>query len=211
MHKRRAAAFQRLCLYLAFAFAGALKAAEALAAGGSGASGAEAGIPLKILLIQLVNFTPFALLLFFLLKKPVSRFYAERKRDFLKMEKQALEEETQARAARDRQKELLKEQINREKTAKAFALKEGERFKRKKALEIKEAEASFEREKRFFIRLEEEKAHADILKNLTGAISKAAAQKLRAEGSNDKGFHQRLRRNFLSQSGAAKPKSGRLK
>ena len=179
-----------LCLF--FAVSGA-----AAAAGGGGDG--HSGLPIKTLLIQLMNFTPFALLLFFLLKKPVSLFFAARKRDFFKMEKQAQEEERQAQAEHKRLKARLAEQTEREKTAKALALKAAERFKQKKALEIQETEASFEREKQFFVRLEEEKAYANLLQTLTQAISKEAEGRLKVSALKDKIFHQKIRQDFLSR------------
>ena len=188
-----------LCLLLA------LSAKTALAAGGAAADRIAAdriaadGLPLKTLLIQLMNFTPFVLILFFLLKKPVSHFFSERRRDFLKMQNQALEEEKQARAEYKKQKALLEEQTEREKTAKAFALKEGERFRQKKARELQETEAAFEREKQFFVRLEEEKAHADLLKTLTRAIACEAKKRLKTSAREDAGFQEKIRQDFLGK------------
>lgn len=157
------------------------------------------GIPIKTLLIQLINFVPFALLLVYFTRKPLSLFFSKRSEDFLEMENKAKEYELEKQKEYDLEEQKLKDIKERQQSVAHRAAAEGERYKAKKQKELKALQARLEREKNVFIKLEEAQTQSQLLGQLKQGIVKSAREKLESE-SLEKSFHQNLQKDFLRRA-----------
>ena len=167
---------------------------SAVAAGGV----ATEGIPIKTLLIQTLNFVVFLVLLVYFLKSPILNFFKKRREDFLELEKKAKEFEKDKQTEYEFQKQKLEDMKQQEQNVVRKAQKEGERYRQKKERELQEFKERLEREKKFFIQLEQAHAKRDLLQIIKQTIVKKAEDHLKKESLKES-FHQKIQEDFFKK------------
>ena len=97
------------------------------------ASAATGEIPIKTLFIQFINFVPFALLLVYFTRKPLSFFFSKRRQDFVEMEDRAKEYELAKQKEHALEEQKLNDIKSQQQSVAHRAAEEGERYRGKKA------------------------------------------------------------------------------
>ena len=111
----------------------------------------------KAIFIQVFNFSIFAFLFLFLVKKPLQTLFHNRQKDFFAFEEQALKLEKEKQVEKAEWDSKLQDLDNKEKNIQKQAQTEGERFRAQKQKELTELSRRLRKTSEFFLNLEREK------------------------------------------------------
>ena len=151
----------------------------------------------QVIFFQLLNFSVFLFLFFFLLRKPVKTFFHRRQKEFFAFEEQALNLEKEKQQQKKLWDSKLFDLTEKEKNIKEQAKKEGERFKSQKKKELKELSESLKKTSAFLLSLEKEKLKRESFKYWKAQL----VEKTRTELNNQalsKDFQKKEQKGFLN-------------
>ena len=154
--------------------------------------------PLKEILVQVFNFSIFALAFGFLMRKPIQAFLHKRQKDFFSFEEQALQLEKEKEKENFIWEEKLKKLKEQEEGIKQKAKMEGEKFAVQKKEELKLLENQLKATGHFLIHLETEKAKKDLIDKWKNKVVQQAGLSLeRLSSALD--FQHRQFEDFFKQ------------
>jgi len=158
----------------------------------------SSSFPLREITVQVFNFSVFAIVLFFLVRKPIKLFFHKRQEEFFSFEKQSARLEREKKKeleAWEKKLEILKEQ---KKYIQKKAQSEGEKVIFQRREEIKNLQNRLKKEAEFFLQLEKEKLRRELLKKWKDKITQKAGQELDKQAKSSS-FQQERFRDFLKQ------------
>ena len=156
--------------------------------------------PLKEILVQVFNFSIFALAFGFLVRKPIKTFLHKRQKDFFSFEEQALQLEKEKQKENSFWEEKIERLKEQERGIKQKAKTEGERVALQKKEELKLLENQLKKSARFLIHLETEKAKKNLIDKWQNNLAHQTGLDLK-ELSQSLDFQQKQFKDFLKQVG----------
>lgn len=156
------------------------------------------GFPLKEILIQVFNFSVFAIVFVFLVKKPIGAFFHKKQKDFIAFEEQALQLEKEKEKEQKEWDKKLMDLEQKEKSIQQSAQQEGERLLAQKKEELKNLSNQLKSTAEFFIRLEREKLKRNLIQKWRSKVAEEAEEDLKQQPKTSDFQNKRLK-EFLKQ------------
>ena len=154
--------------------------------------------PAKEIFFQTFNFLIFAIVLFFLIRKPVKVFFHKRQEEFLDFEKQAFQLEKEKREEQKNWEKKIQALRDQEKGIEQKAQAEGKNFIFQRKEEIRTLRERLKKEADFFIRLEREKSKRGLLERWKNKVVEEARLELEKQALSPDFQKERLK-DFFKQ------------
>lgn len=155
-------------------------------------------LPVKDILVQLLNFSLFFICLFVLIRKTVQAFVQKRREEFFQFEKQAKTLEQDLKQELESWNQKINEAQQQENSLQQQAEQEGAKFLLKKQQELKELKTRLKTETDFFLKLEKSSLQKDVLKKWKDKLIFLSRNQLTTQAKS-KELQQQAYNNTLKQ------------